>query len=371
MHIALVHYAYPPVIGGVERILEEHARLLTSRGHHVTVLCQRGGDEGPSLTRLPLEDSAEVQASALRAGLAGVDVVFVHNVMTMPFHAGLALGLETVAAERPATRFVAWIHDVAAANPDLSPAPTWAGRAHPRFEYVAVSELRRRQWREVSGRESTVIPNGVDPARVLGLPESVAAFAESHALLDGRILLLHPTRLLRRKNVELSLGVVAELNRSRHPATLLITGAADPHNSASAGYAARLATQRPLLGADAHFLAEHFPIGDAELAGLYRLADALLFPSRQEGFGLPVLEAALHRLPVFCSDIEPIASLPGAAEYRYSPDTEAAPVATTIAAALAGDPRRESRRQVLTTYAWPAIYRHHLEPFLFQHPSPR
>lgn len=56
--------------------------------------------------------------------------------------------------------------------------------------------------------------------------------------------------------------------------------------------------------ADWHFLG-HVP--DALLAQLYRRALALVFPSKYEGFGLPVLEAMGRGCPVICS---PVASLP-------------------------------------------------------------
>lgn len=42
---------------------------------------------------------------------------------------------------------------------------------------------------------------------------------------------------------------------------------------------------------------------DAELHQLYRAADALLFASLAEGFGLPLLEAAAVGLPIICSDL--------------------------------------------------------------------
>ena len=42
---------------------------------------------------------------------------------------------------------------------------------------------------------------------------------------------------------------------------------------------------------------------DAELNDLYRLADCLIAASYDEGFGLPLIEAAHHRLPVLARDI--------------------------------------------------------------------
>lgn len=42
---------------------------------------------------------------------------------------------------------------------------------------------------------------------------------------------------------------------------------------------------------------------DGELQWSYQNATALLFLSQDEGFGLPLVEAAYHRLPILCSDI--------------------------------------------------------------------
>lgn len=46
-------------------------------------------------------------------------------------------------------------------------------------------------------------------------------------------------------------------------------------------------------------------VSQSELEHLYRSADAFVYPSLYEGFGLPILEAMAHGAPVICSDIAP------------------------------------------------------------------
>jgi glycosyltransferase involved in cell wall biosynthesis len=53
---------------------------------------------------------------------------------------------------------------------------------------------------------------------------------------------------------------------------------------------------------------------DAELKGLYRAALCLLFPSRREGFGFPLLEAMRLGCPVLAADVEPLRGLVGSGE---------------------------------------------------------
>ena len=364
MKVALVHYAYAPVVGGVERVMEEHARLFAAHGHEVTVLCQRGESADPRVrvVLLPAENCAAV----LRDVLAASDVVFMHNVATMPFDMALTNALAQLAEELPAVRFIAWVHDIAACNPDLAPVPESLRRAHPRYRHIAVSEMRARQFRELTNTDCKIIPNGLDPVRVLGLPANVARFADEFSLLDGRIVLFHPTRLLRRKNVETSLAVAAEMKAQGHRVALLITGAEDPHNPASREYAAWLRAERTRLGIEreALFVGEHMEVGDAELAALYTIADALIFPSRSEGFGLPVLEAALHRLPIFAADIEPLRAIAPASVSFIELAAQPATIAAQIATHLSANPAHIARMTTLAQSSWSAIYEKHLAPLL-------
>ncbi len=65
------------------------------------------------------------------------------------------------------------------------------------------------------------------------------------------------------------------------------------------------------------------PVSDESLAALYRNAAAVVVPSLQEGFGLPVLEAMASGAPVICSDIPVLRETAGDAAIRCTPQDEA------------------------------------------------
>lgn len=61
-------------------------------------------------------------------------------------------------------------------------------------------------------------------------------------------------------------------------------------------------------------------VGEEELVELYRHATALVFPSRYEGFGLPVLEAMARRTPVIASSRSSIPEVARGAAILVDPD---------------------------------------------------
>lgn len=60
-------------------------------------------------------------------------------------------------------------------------------------------------------------------------------------------------------------------------------------------------------------------VSDCELQALYSTAEALLFPSLYEGFGLPILEAFACRCPVITSDISSMPEVAGDAAVLIDP----------------------------------------------------
>jgi glycosyltransferase involved in cell wall biosynthesis len=90
----------------------------------------------------------------------------------------------------------------------------------------------------------------------------------------------------------------------------------------------------------------------AELEGLWALSRAFVFPSLNEGFGLPVLEAMARGVPVACSTAASLPEVAGSAALLFDPRDPRA-----IAAALAripaeADRLRRAGRERAAEFTW-------------------
>ncbi len=370
MNLTLVHYSFGGTVGGVEFVMEAHAKLFEAHGHRVQVLCGSGPASDPRVIAIPeLRANPETidlpaLAKKLRALLRHADMVFVHNILTMPFNPAATEAIWNMTPAHGAQRWIAWIHDLAACHPNHAAGAVnpLFHRAAPSFEYVAVSEQRRAEFKNLTGVEARVIPNGIDPMRLLNLTGNVETLARDHSILEQDIVLLIPARLLKRKNLELAVGVVAELKARGTKACAIITGAPDVYNLASEGYKARLCSLAKELGVAGEIIFPGLAVTRDDLASLYSIADALFFPSRQEGFGIPLLEAALHRLPVFCSEVESMKAIAPAGATFFSPDAHPALIARQIMEQT--DTARSARKRVVRDFSWDTIYTRYLLPLL-------
>jgi glycosyltransferase involved in cell wall biosynthesis len=177
-------------------------------------------------------------------------------------------------------------------------------------------------------------------------------------------------RLTPRKNIELALRVLAKVRIEFPQAMLLITGPEGPHNPANAAYKRKLlhlCSELNLQDA-AHFLAEVTTdsMPDTVIADFYRLADALLFPSYEEGFGIPIIEAAFSSMPVFCADIPVLRELGGDDVSYFSPHAEAGSIAKLIGNRLEREATTRWARRAKHGYAWDSIYRYQIAPLIVE-----
>jgi glycosyltransferase involved in cell wall biosynthesis len=403
MKIALLHYSSPPIVGGVESVLAHHARLMTNAGHEVTILAGRGKtfDANIPVRVLPLLDSRQPEVMAIKsaldrgnytpsfdalrdeikaelsAELQGFDILIAHNVASLHKNLPLTAALHGVYKISGFPKLVLWHNDLACT------APRYRQEMHEGYPWnllctnwggvtqIVVSELRRQELGgllDLPPESIRVIPNGVDVNAFYKLEPQTTQLIEQLCLLDADPLFLLPVRLTPRKNIELALRILTELRNQFPKATLLVTGPEGPHNPANAAYRLNLLALRnklKLQGA-VHFLADvtDADIPDAVIADFYRLADALLFPSREEGFGIPLIEAAFSSIPVFCSDIPVLRELCGEDVTYFDPDSEPRSIADMIIERLHSEVSSRWARRAKHNYSWNSIYTYHIGPLI-------
>jgi glycosyltransferase involved in cell wall biosynthesis len=359
------------VLGGVEAILASHQRLLSAAGYPVRLVAGRGDcevvpeldsrhPEVEALTRrLAAGDPAPeefnrlvgVIGAKLDVLLAEADLVIAHNVLTMHFNLPLA------AALAGGRRILAWTHDLAWTNPrygelhrpgapyDLLHEPA------PAVRYTAISGRVQGQLAETYGVSAETVPNGIDSAALLRIRPSTLALLEPTGALAGGPLVLVPFRITRRKRLELAIEAVALLAPRLPGLKLVVSGPLGPHSADNQAYWSQLEVLRRerRLEGRVVFLRElgvPHPVDDEMIAELYQLATAVLLPSESEGFGLPILEAGLARVPVVCSDLDVFREVAGNAAWTFPVDAPAAIVAETLAQALDSRPARLQARAI-------------------------
>jgi glycosyltransferase involved in cell wall biosynthesis len=349
--------------GGPETYLRELVRALAAEypSLHISVLTTGSGaralaadgfGELAELRALPAEEYRRfrrqyaeqllVQVHARRAGAQ-----LLHSLAS------------TGPVSTPGLRSVVTLHDVTFMRmPTFGRVTTWgmahviARAARDADALIAVSAAARDEICATLGIEParfTVVPHGVGAVpRAAPAPEE--PLRTRLALHGGRIVLC-VAAVRPHKNQELLIRALPKLDED---VVLVLAGRHEP-------YAERVRALASELGVGQRVRFTGY-LADAELERLWTLASCAAFPTRAEGFGLPVLEAMARGLPLACSDI-PVLREVGADVPWYFDPSDVASAAAAIEAALGEGWRGRRAIERAGTFSWAEAARGTMEAY--------
>jgi len=252
-----------------------------------------------------------------------IHLLIVENALTIPMHVPLGLALtETLAETQIPT--ICHHHDffwervryaVNAVNDYLRMAfpPNL-----PNIQHVVINSEAREQLALRTGIASVIVPNVLDFQTPPRIDEGgTRRFRDSIDLKPDDIMILQPTRIVRRKGIEHAIELVKALNDPR--CKLVVS-----HEAGDEGfdYAEWLKEYACASQVDLRLVSTR--LSDPQqgrapratshtLWDVYPYADFITFPSLYEGFGNAFLEAIYFRKPLlvnryatFVRDIEPL-----------------------------------------------------------------
>ena len=290
-------------LGGPDGVSVEAAKwawALRTLGYAVRTVAGAGAAD-VLVPGLAIDAAEPPPAGEVAAALDGAAIVVVENLCSLPLNPAAGEMVAAALAGRPA---VLHHHDLPWQRPRFAgwPAPP----TDPAWVHVTINDLSRRDLAG-HGIEATTVRNTFDPFPPTGERHRTRARL---GIPDGRRVVVQPTRALARKGIPDALALAGALD-----AVYWLLGPAED------GYGPELAG----LLATAPVPARHGLLG-ATMADAYAAADAVVFPSSWEGFGNPVVESALYRLPLALHRY-PVAAELEAFGFHWFPAGDPAPLA--------------------------------------------
>lgn len=251
----------------------------------------------------------------------------------------------TVLAPRLPVPMIPTLHDVQHLDlPELFSRPE---REYRRLFYdrasrhapvvITVSEFCAQRIADrlgIAADRIVVAPLGVDSDR----------FSPDGGRREGFVL--YPATAWPHKNHRVLIEAVGRLRASRPDLRLVLTGG-----------------RREELGPLPEWVEHRGYVTEQELTSLYRRAGCLGFPSRYEGFGLPVLEAMATGCPVASSDAGSLAEVVGPTAAVFSPDSVEGAARALETALGFGARHLEEGRRWASSFTWSRCADRHVEAY--------
>jgi len=334
-------------MGGAELLTQEQANVLSHLGYDVLVLTGSGEEANDRINfvveaRLQsiLQQDRMLQERFVGQGiiddeflaisreirgildkhLADREVIIVHNMATLIHNLPFLMAFKAYVADHPDKRVIIWAHDQTYID-DQAIKYDKEGVNLSREQktllltpikgavYVTISQTFARLFSDVMGipvEELKIIPNGINLKRFFDLSDTAWELITSAHILESYPLIFSPVNILQRKNLLYSLEIIAELKKTYPKIKYVITGKPSIHRSIKDHFEKlqeKIAERN--LQDNVIFLKEKIPgtVPHILVNAFYSLSDAVFYFSKQENFGLPILESMLFKTPIFVSDL--------------------------------------------------------------------
>ena len=187
----------------------------------------------------------------------------------------------------------------------------------PSIQHVTINSGAQQDLSHRTGNSSILVPNVLDFETPPPKPDKYAAnFRKDIGIEEDDILFLQPTRVVPRKGIEHSIGLVAALKNPKCKLVISHSSGDEGHDYQDALKEMATAQNVALIFTDEIVSEERGTTGDGRktytLGDAYSQADFITYPSLYEGFGNALLEAFYFKKPVlvnrysiFITDIEP------------------------------------------------------------------
>lgn len=226
-----------------------------------------------------------------------------------------------------------------------------------------------RDWRDKLsndyGIDARQINNGVDAQRYTPIPQANdKALRQLLGLTRGGPVFLAVGGIEARKNTLRIFAAFREVLQQRPDAQLVIVGGASllDHNEYQQRFNADVA-KSGIEDGTGQSLVMTGPLPDADMPALFRLADALVFPSLNEGFGLVVLEAIVSGTPAIVSVRPPFTDYLKYQDCVWTDPEDSASIAAAMHAAIDDFPKERLpaiAKRLTTEFSWQNSALNHL-----------
>jgi len=225
--------------------------------------------------------------------------------------------------------------------------------------HFTVSRVVAQELRDRFAIRARLVGNGVDRRRYTDRPDGREPALRDRLGLGSGPVFLAVGGVERRKNTNRIVEAFLAVLETWPTAQLVIAGGASLLDHGA--YQQQFADLAP---GDA--VIRTGPIADDDMPALYRICDALVFPSVQEGFGLAVIEAMASGIPVVTARIAPFTEYLAADDVAWCEPSEVLSIAAAMSQVL--DARLRSRLiasgyQVAARHDWARTARAHLRDY--------